>query len=262
MQLILPQNTQMSPLLRSAMGRPMDGLTNTATRQNYTAHIQLNQQEEMERRDRQKLMGQQKSWWGSHKAKQAEKERLQKTGFFGFLVSWFFWFVACAFAREAVMVIKPLLLQCHSQSVYSTTGLFIHETILEKATLLLALYIRSHHSHRSLCSVALQRSAALCSALQRSASLHSLRLFAPFTGSLTCFAHSLVGQWKFLSMCSRCYRISRVHTRFSFSLETRPYQEKKKAKMRNFSLFFWVRFQGPPCRAPKSSVMDFPCIFR
>ena len=80
----------------------------------------------------------------------------------------------------------------------------------ERATRLLATFVCSHRSLRLL-------------APQRSALLHSLRSLAPFTGSLTHFAHSLVGQWKFLSMCSRCYRISRVHTRFSILLETRPF---------------------------------------
>ena len=49
-----------------------------------------------------------------------------------------------------------------------------------------------------------------------------IRLLAPFTGSLTHFAHSLVGQLKFLNMCSRCYRVSRVQTCYLSSLETRP----------------------------------------
>ena len=100
-------------------------------------------------------------------------------------------------------------------------------------------------------------------ALQRSASLHSLRLFAPFTGSLTCFAHPLMGQWKFLSMCSGCYCMSRVHKRFSFSLETRPYWGKfffKNSQTAQFLPLFLGAFLGAPCRAPKPSVMDFPCI--
>ena len=41
-------------------------------------------------------------------------------------------------------------------------------------------------------------------------------------GLLTHFAHSLVGRLKFLNMCSRCYRVSRVQTRCLSSLETRP----------------------------------------
>ena len=79
----------------------------------------------------------------------------------------------------------------------------------ERATRSLATFVRSHRSLRSL-------------APQRSASLRSLRSLAPFTGSLTHFAHSLVGQLKFLDMCSRCYRVPREKTRFSSSLETRP----------------------------------------
>ena len=53
-------------------------------------------------------------------------------------------------------------------------------------------------------------------------SLAPLTPLAPFTGSLTHFAHSLMGQLKFLNMCSRCYRISREQTRFWRLLETRP----------------------------------------
>ena len=56
----------------------------------------------------------------------------------------------------------------------------------------------------------------------RFAVLRSLCLLAPFTGSLTHFAHSLVGQLKFLNMCSRCKRVSKEQTRFWRSLETRP----------------------------------------
>ena len=79
----------------------------------------------------------------------------------------------------------------------------------EPATRSLATFVRSHRSLRSL-------------APQRSASLRSLRLLAPFTGSLTHFAHSLVGRLKFLNMCSRCDRVSQKQTRFWRSLETRP----------------------------------------
>ena len=71
----------------------------------------------------------------------------------------------------------------------------------EPATWSLVTFVRSH---RSLCSLALQHSALL----------HSHCLLAPFTGSLTHFAHSLMGQLKFLNMCSRCYRVSREQMRF------------------------------------------------
>ena len=84
----------------------------------------------------------------------------------------------------------------------------------ERATRSLATFVRSHRSLRSL-------------APQRSASLRSLRSLAPFTGSLTHFAHSLVGQLKFLNMCSRCYRVSREQTRFWRSLETRPQSQSR-----------------------------------
>merc|ERR1712074_314695 len=77
------------------------------------------------------------------------------------------------------------------------------------ATRSLATFVRSHRSLRSL-------------APQRSASLRTLRSLAPFTGSLTHFAHSLEGQLKFLNMCSYCYRVSRKQTRFWHLLETRP----------------------------------------
>ena len=77
----------------------------------------------------------------------------------------------------------------------------------ETATWSLATFVRSHHSLRSL-------------APQRSASFRLLRSLAPFMGSLTHFAHSLV--LKFLNMCSRCYRVSREQTRFWSSPETRP----------------------------------------
>ena len=51
-------------------------------------------------------------------------------------------------------------------------------------------------------------------------SAHSLHS-ALFTGSLTHFVHSLVGQLKFLNMCSHCYRVSREHA-FWRPLATRP----------------------------------------
>ena len=57
----------------------------------------------------------------------------------------------------------------------------------EQATRSLTPFVRSHRSLRSL-------------APQRSASLRSL---APFTGSLTHFAHSLMGQLKYMNLCSR-----------------------------------------------------------
>ena len=79
----------------------------------------------------------------------------------------------------------------------------------ERATRSLATFIRSHRSLRSL-------------ALQRSVSLRWFRSLALFTGSLTHFALSLVGRLKFLNMCSHCYRVSKKETRFWRSLETRP----------------------------------------
>ena len=79
----------------------------------------------------------------------------------------------------------------------------------ERATRSLATFVRSHRSLRSL-------------APQRFASLRTLCSLAMFTGSLTHFAHSLVGQLKFLNMCSHCYRVLLQQTRFWRSLETRP----------------------------------------
>ena len=61
---------------------------------------------------------------------------------------------------------------------------------------------------------------------QHSALLHSLCLLATFMGSLTHFAHSLVGQLKILNMCSHCERVSQEQTRFSSSLETRPHMDR------------------------------------
>ena len=57
--------------------------------------------------------------------------------------------------------------------------------------------------------------------MQRSASLRLLHLLAPFTGSLTHFAHSLVGQLKFVNMCSRWKRVSWEQSRFLSSVEKR-----------------------------------------
>ena len=51
---------------------------------------------------------------------------------------------------------------------------------------------------------------------------HSAHSLAPFTGSLTHSAHSLVGRLKFMNLCSRWNRVSREQTRFLSSLETHP----------------------------------------
>ena len=89
---------------------------------------------------------------------------------------------------------------------------------------------------RSLRSFALTAHAAhsLRSAFQRSASLRSL---APFTGSLTHFAHSLVGQLKFLNMCSCFKRVSQEQTRFSSSLETYPESLSRRLSLINLIFF-------------------------
>jgi len=79
------------------------------------------------------------------------------------------------------------------------------------------------HSAHSLCS------APLCYArFATLASLWTLCSLALFTGSLTHFAHSLMGQLEFLNMCSHCYRVSREQTRFWRSLETRPNHVRTK----------------------------------
>ena len=86
-------------------------------------------------------------------------------------------------------------------------GCFCHrQSRFEQAFWSLATIVRSHCSIHSLTP-------------QLSASLHSLTLF---TGSLAHLAHSLVGKWKFLNMCSCCKRVQWYQTRFSSSLETRP----------------------------------------
>ena len=66
------------------------------------------------------------------------------------------------------------------------------------------------------------RSLALLTPLTHSTALRSLCSLTPFMGLLNHFAHSLVGQLKFLNMCSRYKRVSQEQTRFSSSLETRP----------------------------------------
>ena len=53
---------------------------------------------------------------------------------------------------------------------------------------------------------------------QRSPSLCSL---APFTGSLTCFAHSLVGELEFFDMRSCCKCVQWKQSSLLLSLETR-----------------------------------------
>ena len=113
----------------------------------------------------------------------------------------------------------------------------------EWATWSLATFVRLHRSLRSL-------------ALQSSASLRSLCSLASFTGSLTHFAHSLVGRLKFLNMCSRCYHVSQEQTRFWRSLETRPksltsypidcsYKRRKSFVFVNFSADIMFVFVVP-----------------
>ena len=81
----------------------------------------------------------------------------------------------------------------------------------ERATRSLAMFVRSHRSLRSL---APQRYATLCYA-------RFACLLAPFMGSLTHFGHSLVGQLKFVNMCSRWKRVSWEQSRFLSSVEKR-----------------------------------------
>ena len=84
-------------------------------------------------------------------------------------------------------------------------------------------FARTAHSAHSLRSAPLRyaRFATL-------ASLCSLRSLAPFTGSLTHFAHSLVGQLKFMNMCSRWKRVSWEQSRFLSSVETHPWIDKQR----------------------------------
>ena len=87
---------------------------------------------------------------------------------------------------------------------------------------------------------------------QRSAPLRSLRSLAPFTGSLTHFAHSLVGQLKILNMCSRYYRVSREGTRFWSSLETRPisYLQGSRKSDRWARGGVWAERNARRCKIP------------
>ena len=61
---------------------------------------------------------------------------------------------------------------------------------------------------------------SLCSTPLHSTSLRSLCSLAPFMGLLTHFAHSLVGQLKFMNMCSCRKRVQWEQTQFLSSLET------------------------------------------
>ena len=63
-----------------------------------------------------------------------------------------------------------------------------------------------------------------------SASLRLLRSLTLFTGLLTHFAHSLMGE---LNMCSRCKRVQWAQTRFWSSLETRPTCNNVKKQVMN-----------------------------
>ena len=94
------------------------------------------------------------------------------------------------------------------------TGAFLStdHRVFNGATWSLALFVRSNYSTHLLCI------ALLCYACLA----HSLCSLAPFTGSLTHFAHSLVGWLKFMNMCSRCEHVSREQTRFLSSEETHP----------------------------------------
>ena len=61
----------------------------------------------------------------------------------------------------------------------------------------------------------------------RTAALHLLCLLAPFTGLLTHFAQSFVGQLKYLNMRSRCECVSWEETHIWRSLGTQPYSGTK-----------------------------------
>jgi len=88
---------------------------------------------------------------------------------------------------------------------------------------------------------------SLRSFAQTAHSAHSL-CSAPFTGSLTHFAHSLVGQLKFMNLCSCWNRVQHVETWFLSSLETHPigdnFCEKKKSNVPKLSWYssnFWYQ---------------------
>ena len=104
-----------------------------------------------------------------------------------------------------------------------------HRSLLSFAPLCYARFTTLASTH-SLCNARFATLASLYSLCHARFTIYSLcyASFATltsltlFTGSLTHFAHSLVGQLKFLNMCSRCYRVSQEQTRFWRSLETRP----------------------------------------
>ena len=75
---------------------------------------------------------------------------------------------------------------------------------------------------------------SLCSFARTAHSAHSLRsaplCYARSVHGLTHFAPSLVGQLKFLNVCSRCKRVQWEQTRFSSSPETHPEPLKVKTR--------------------------------
>ena len=107
----------------------------------------------------------------------------------------------------------------------SAGGAFlVRQPRFERATRSLATFVRLLRSLRSL-------------APQRAASLRSLCSLAPFTGSLTHFAHPIVVQLKFMNICSHCDRVSQEQTRFWSSLETRPQSLETRAPPQEHGCF-------------------------
>ena len=116
--------------------------------------------------------------------------------------------------RRTLLAYLALFLKKNEKCIWQkdTEGVFLvrHNRVLNMPLgRLLCSFAHTAHSAYLLHSAPLRYARFAC-------------LLALFTGSLTHFAHSLVGQLKFLNMCSRCYRVLWVQTRFSSSLETRP----------------------------------------
>ena len=121
-----------------------------------------------------------------------------------------------------------LPVKSHRACFYSRQSRF------KRATRSVATFVRSHRSLRSL-------------APQRSASLRSLRSLAPFTGSLTHFAPSLVGRLLFMNLCSRWNRFSRAQSIFLSLVETDPSKREDQPDTigrpeRNHYFFFFFSY--------------------
>ena len=75
--------------------------------------------------------------------------------------------------------------------------------------------------------------------MQRSDSLHSLRPLALFMGQLTIFAHSFMGQWKF--MCSRCKHDQKGTIAFVFvTFPCRNFSKVQDQASGKRKIAFWI----------------------